>query len=64
VNVGSPKERKKLRCVRCGRIIKATAPYLPFCGKRCKMIDLGTWLEEGFRIDGEHSDNIEIEDRQ
>jgi uncharacterized protein len=39
-------------CRRCGKIIEFNtlkdAPYFPFCSERCKLIDLGKWL------DGEH----------
>lgn len=45
------------RCPRCGERTSVKGKYFPFCSERCKMIDLGTWLEEGFRINGEHSDN-------
>ena len=26
------------------------SPYRPFCRQRCKMIDLGTWADESYRI--------------
>lgn len=25
-------------------------PYLPFCSERCRLIDLGRWLGERYRI--------------
>jgi len=25
-------------------------PFFPFCGERCKLIDLGRWLGERYRI--------------
>jgi endogenous inhibitor of DNA gyrase (YacG/DUF329 family) len=25
----------------------------PFCSERCKLIDLGSWLSEGYRISAE-----------
>lgn len=28
-------------------------PFRPFCSERCKMVDLGAWLTEGYRIPGE-----------
>jgi endogenous inhibitor of DNA gyrase (YacG/DUF329 family) len=28
-------------------------PFRPFCSERCKMLDLGTWAGEGYRIPGE-----------
>ncbi|GAB5547138.1 MAG: hypothetical protein SangKO_068980 [Sandaracinaceae bacterium] len=26
------------------------ADHSPFCSRRCKLIDLGQWLDEGYRI--------------
>jgi endogenous inhibitor of DNA gyrase (YacG/DUF329 family) len=31
-------------------------PAYPFCSPRCKLIDLGRWLSEGYRIPSETSD--------
>lgn len=28
-------------------------PHRPFCSDRCKLIDLGAWAEEKYRIPGE-----------
>jgi endogenous inhibitor of DNA gyrase (YacG/DUF329 family) len=28
-------------------------PHRPFCSERCKLIDLGAWAEEKYRIPGE-----------
>ena len=28
-------------------------PFRPFCSERCKLVDLGAWLEERYRIPGE-----------
>ena len=30
-------------------------PFRPFCSERCKMIDLGTWASEGYRVPGERA---------
>ena len=27
-----------------------TTPTLPFCSDRCRLIDLGRWLEEGYSV--------------
>jgi len=32
-------------------------PFRPFCSERCKLIDLGTWADEGYRIAGRGSDD-------
>jgi endogenous inhibitor of DNA gyrase (YacG/DUF329 family) len=42
-----------LRCPICDRLMDGTAadwPYLPFCGERCRRIDLGRWLGEAYRV--------------
>ncbi|PIS36851.1 MAG: DNA gyrase inhibitor YacG [Nitrospirae bacterium CG_4_9_14_3_um_filter_53_35] len=28
-------------------------PYRPFCSERCKLLDLGAWASEGYRVPGE-----------
>ncbi|CUA81682.1 Endogenous inhibitor of DNA gyrase, YacG/DUF329 family [Gulbenkiania indica] len=28
----------------------AHSPYRPFCSERCKLIDLGQWAEERYRV--------------
>lgn len=39
------------RCPRCRRVVSyKDNPYRPFCSKRCKMVDLGAWLREEYRI--------------
>lgn len=36
---------------------KATNPSFPFCSPRCKLIDLGAWLDGKYRIVGEPLDS-------
>ena len=46
---------KQVPCPRCG----APAPFAPenkwrpFCSERCKMIDLGAWASENYRVPAE-----------
>jgi endogenous inhibitor of DNA gyrase (YacG/DUF329 family) len=39
-------------------------PDYPFCSRRCRMIDLGRWLGESYRIEGKpaSSDQDDAED--
>lgn len=40
-------------------------PYRPFCSEVCKLVDLGKWLDEGYRIPKgaeEENSNAESED--
>jgi hypothetical protein len=46
----------RYRCPRCGKMIHWEGnPYRPFCSQRCKLIDFGMWIDEGYRITGETS---------
>jgi endogenous inhibitor of DNA gyrase (YacG/DUF329 family) len=41
-------------------------PFFPFCGKRCKTIDLGRWLGESYKVaeepEGTDSDSPDEQD--
>ena len=41
-----------VNCPHCGKIIvwNTANRYRPFCSERCKMIDLGQWATESYRI--------------
>jgi endogenous inhibitor of DNA gyrase (YacG/DUF329 family) len=42
------------RCPICGEELPATLPrdaaHRPFCSERCRLIDLGRWLGERYRL--------------
>lgn len=41
------------RCPTCKKHFKVAAEkakYFPFCSERCKLIDLGEWLESRYKI--------------
>lgn len=39
-------------CPRCGAPVPWTGEnrYRPFCSERCKMVDLGAWAQERYRV--------------
>jgi endogenous inhibitor of DNA gyrase (YacG/DUF329 family) len=49
-------------CVRCKKplppapkeasSVRERWPDFPFCSERCRLIDLGVWFDEGYRIPG------------
>ncbi|MDM8004795.1 MAG: DNA gyrase inhibitor YacG [Phycisphaerae bacterium] len=47
----------KLECPICQRTVTYASnrevPFRPFCSKRCKLVDLGRWLNEEYRISEE-----------
>jgi endogenous inhibitor of DNA gyrase (YacG/DUF329 family) len=44
-----------VHCPQCGKATewRADNPWRPFCSERCKLIDLGQWASEKYRIAGE-----------
>lgn len=42
-------------CPTCGDEVvwSAAAKFRPFCSERCKMLDLGAWATERYRVAGE-----------
>lgn len=41
-------------CPRCKKPSAWTDnPYRPFCSERCKMIDLGAWASEEYKLGGQ-----------
>ena len=45
-------EKHRIPCPTCGKPVVwgAEARWRPFCSERCRMIDLGDWLDETNRI--------------
>ena len=43
---------KLVPCPRCGKLARFTVenPWRPFCSERCKLIDLGHWASETYRV--------------
>jgi len=49
-------EKVRTRCPRCGTVIPWEGnTYRPFCSLKCKLIDLGKWIDEEYRLIGEDS---------
>ena len=49
---------RKVRCPQCGgeALWAPENKWRPFCSERCKLIDLGAWANETYRITGQVSD--------
>lgn len=55
-----PRLPPKVLCPRCGEVTSwAGNPWRPFCSERCKMIDLGAWASEDYRIPGKSGEETE-----
>jgi len=46
-----------IECRHCRKLLQyqkiSDLPFFPFCSERCKLVDLGEWLDEGHRIPGD-----------
>ncbi len=40
------------RCPTCKALVARDAATFPFCCERCRLADLGGWLDERYRITG------------
>jgi endogenous inhibitor of DNA gyrase (YacG/DUF329 family) len=47
-----PARRRLVACPQCGKGTPWSVdnPFRPFCSERCKLIDLGQWASESYRI--------------
>jgi len=41
-------EKQKQKCPICGKTAKPASRDFPFCGSRCRTIDLGNWSSESY----------------
>ena len=57
-------DTKVVACPQCGTSVawEEKNRYRPFCSERCKMIDLGAWATEAYRVPVEdENDGLEDE---
>ncbi|HEX9101281.1 MAG TPA: DNA gyrase inhibitor YacG [Polyangia bacterium] len=41
---------KAVRCPTCKKDVAPDAKSFPFCSERCRLVDLGNWLDGRYRI--------------
>lgn len=48
----APAKKRLVSCPQCKELVEYSIdnPYRPFCSQRCKLIDLGEWASESYRI--------------
>lgn len=60
-----PVKKRLVACPSCGARTEydPANPYRPFCSQRCKLIDLGQWATENYRIpDTQPAEDVDPED--
>lgn len=57
------KEIKSKKCPHCGKPAAwENNPFRPFCSQRCRIIDLGNWASEKYRVPLSQSGGETIEE--
>ena len=53
-----------MKCPTCGREVDwKDNPHRPFCSERCKLLDLGRWVNEEYRVPGPALPDKQAEDQ-
>ena len=51
--------KTQIKCPQCSQQIAwQDNPSRPFCSERCKLIDLGQWADESYRVSGSAQDTM------
>jgi len=50
--VKAPTKPRLVACPQCGKPVEWTPRnrFRPFCSERCKLVDLGAWASEAYRV--------------
>ena len=58
------KNKPAVDCPTCQKRVddKNPSDFWPFCSKRCKLIDLGEWASESYRVPGEKVNPNDVDD--
>lgn len=48
-----------MKCPICRKDVKLGDPEMPFCSERCRLIDLGMWSSEEYRIPGPSAESAQ-----
>jgi uncharacterized protein len=51
-----------MRCPTCRKDVDPASKRRPFCSERCKLIDLGRWLDGAYVVPGEAVSEDDIAD--
>jgi endogenous inhibitor of DNA gyrase (YacG/DUF329 family) len=50
-----------MKCPICGKDVQPGSREAPFCSERCRVIDLGNWAAEKYRISSPATPQLEEE---
>ena len=53
-----------MKCPICKKSVEPTGPFAPFCSDRCRVIDLGNWAMEKYKVAVPMMDESEPEETE
>lgn len=58
--------KREIKCPQCGHLTfySPENPFRPFCSERCRLIDLGEWASESYKISHTTNDRDQNEDEE
>ena len=60
---GSRENADTVACPACGKpaVFAPPNPWRPFCSERCRLVDLGGWASESYRIPTKRANDGDVE---
>ncbi|WP_404809746.1 DNA gyrase inhibitor YacG [Methylobacillus gramineus] len=64
--VNTSEKKRLVSCPQCGELseFSSSNEYRPFCSKRCRLIDLGQWASESYRIPDTAKPGTSLDDEE
>ncbi|HKZ79103.1 MAG TPA: DNA gyrase inhibitor YacG [Pyrinomonadaceae bacterium] len=54
-----------MKCPSCDKPVQwQDNPFRPFCSERCKLVDLGRWVNEEYRVPGQRVPSPGVDEKE
>jgi endogenous inhibitor of DNA gyrase (YacG/DUF329 family) len=53
---------KPIKCPTCKKDVAPETQSFPFCSERCRLVDLGNWLDGKYRVASQNDERKPTED--
>lgn len=54
-----------MKCPSCDKPVQwRDNPFRPFCSERCKLVDLGRWVNEEYRVPDQRLPNQGVDEKE
>ena len=52
---------KPVDCPQCKKLVQPDGKAFPFCSERCRLLDLGNWLDGRYRIASTDERKVDVD---